>query len=178
MRRDRVPFRKKRVVEVITRIVGHAELFHDAARALVADGGHGDDFGELEGLEAVGERGLCALGGVAVAPVPGSEPPADLDTGGEVSGKARGGEADEADKLRKTRHLDRPEAEAFLGEVRLDTVYHRVALGGREGAGEALHHAWVGVEGGKGRTVARAPAAQEKAVGLDHGIQVMIRHEA
>ncbi len=178
MRRDRVADREQWVIEVIGGVVDHAELFHDVAGALVADGGHGDDLGKLESVEAVGERGLCALGGVAVAPVLIGEPPANLDTGREVGAEARGGEADEADKLRDAGHLDRPDTEAFLSKVRLDTVCDGIALGGREGAGKALHHARVGVEGGKGRTVARAPAAQEQAVGLDHGIQVMIRHEA
>ncbi len=163
------------MVEIVGRVVGHAELFHDMTRALVADGGHGDDLGEFQRLEAIGERGLCALGGIAVAPVLIREPPADFDTGGKVGREPWGGEADEADKLSKTRHLDRPEAEAFLGEVRLDSVYHRVAFGGREGAGEALHHARVGVEGSKRRTVAGTPAAQEQAVGVKHGTCVMIR---
>jgi len=59
------------VVEVCVRIVDHAELFHDAAGALVPGDGEGNETGELEGVEGVMEDGTGAFGGEALTPVVG-----------------------------------------------------------------------------------------------------------
>ena len=68
---QRVAFRQVRVVEVRVRIMNHAELFHDAAGALVPGDGEGNETGELEGVEGVMEDGAGAFGGETLAPVVG-----------------------------------------------------------------------------------------------------------
>ena len=62
-----VAWREAGVVEVEIGAVGHAELFHDAARGLVADGGDGDNFESLRVVEGEVEDGSCAFGGEAAA---------------------------------------------------------------------------------------------------------------
>lgn len=68
---ERVAFREAGVVEVVGGVVGHGELFHDAAGAEICRDGEGDEACEVEGVEGVMENGAGAFGCQAAAPVVG-----------------------------------------------------------------------------------------------------------
>ena len=65
---QRVTFGQDRVVEIVGRVVGHAELFHHAAGAQVVWNREGDQAIELERVEGMIDDGARAFGGEAVAP--------------------------------------------------------------------------------------------------------------
>ena len=52
-----------RVVEIVSRIVGHAELFHDTHRPLVGGNREGDELVEPELFECAADNLPCAFGG-------------------------------------------------------------------------------------------------------------------
>ena len=72
-----------RVVEVVTRIVGHAQTLHHAARAVVDRCRERKDLVQLQSVESIGDRGSGGLGRVAVTPMWARESPTDFDCGRE-----------------------------------------------------------------------------------------------
>jgi len=110
------------VVEVVCGIVKHAQLFHDAAGALVRRDGEGDEVGEIEGTKRVMENGAGAFGGEAAAPVVGCETPGDFDGGHEGGFEGWGVEADVADEGSGFCELGGVGAVAVEFEVKIDAV--------------------------------------------------------
>ena len=109
------------VVKIFVGAAGHAEFFHDAPRPMIGDGGHRDDFVELQLLEAKLGGGASPFGRVTAAPMIRRQPPGDFDTGSEMGFKACVGQADEADKWGDVFDLDSPEAEPMLKKVLFDS---------------------------------------------------------
>ncbi len=66
------------MVEVVDRVIGHAEPFDDPARMHVVASGEGHDLVKTDLLEAEGQSRRTCLSGVAVAPVLAGEPSADF----------------------------------------------------------------------------------------------------
>jgi hypothetical protein len=81
VRAQRVAFGEARVLEIIGGRAGHAEFFHDAARAKVGGHGEGDHFRQRQLLEGVAQATARAFGGEAPIPMRGGQPPADRRTG-------------------------------------------------------------------------------------------------
>ena len=157
------------VVEVEVGAVGHAEFFHDAARGLVAEGGDGDDFGEVEGVEAEVDGGAGAFGGEALAVDGAGEAPADFDGGLREVGDdvAHGLGADDAGEGSGGAEFGGEEAEAVAVVGGLEAGEGGVAFFGGHGGGEVGHDVGVGVHGGEGRTVGLAPGAEDEACGFE-----------
>ena len=166
---ERMPLRKRGMVEVVRGIVGHAELLHDPARAQVGGRGEGDELGQIESAKGMANDGLRAFIGKSPAPVRRGKAPADFDAGRESCLKARNGEADIADELALLAGFGGPEAEAVAGEVRFDAVDELAGLLLGERRREKFHDNGVGVETGEWRTVVRPPGAKEKTVGAERG---------
>ena len=95
--------RKVRMVEIVRRIVRHAELFHDAARAQVAYGREGDDLLEADVLESHTKGGTRRPRWHSHAPMGERQTPPDLH-----AGAARDGERG----VRESRVADEPRAPA------------------------------------------------------------------
>ena len=77
-------FLKTRIVEIITRVVRHAESFHDALRGDILNGGHSHDLLEVEDVEGKSRGEARSFGRIAATPVLGFEPPTDLERRGKV----------------------------------------------------------------------------------------------
>ena len=117
-----------RRVEVITRIVGHAQPTHDGPRTLVQLGGVRDDLVELEVVEGEIQGGDCSLCGIAMTPHITSKGPADVHCRAESSVEVRGSEAGEAEEATIFDPLERPQPESVLVEACLGLVDQSVAL--------------------------------------------------
>jgi hypothetical protein len=163
----RVPGGDARVVEVELGAVGHVELFHDAARGSVADGGDGDDFGEMEGVEGVVDDGARAFGGEALAVGFAAEAPADFDGGLREIGDdgVHGLHADDAEEFAGRGFFGGEHGEAVTVELHVVAGHGFVGFGERHGGGEVGHDDGVGVDGGEGDAVAILPGAEEEAGG-------------
>ena len=76
-----------RVIEIVSRVVRHAELLHDAPRAHVPRGRERDDFRQAERCEPERERRARALSRASVAPMIEREPAPSsiLDPGFELT---------------------------------------------------------------------------------------------
>ena len=127
-------------------VVDHADVLHDATRAEICRGGERDEAGKLERLKSVEDEGACAFSGEALTPVGVSETPANFYRGHKRSIKSGGVEADEADEFPCLDELGSVDAEAVALEVLLDSVDQLICLFRRQGGGEELHNARVGVE--------------------------------
>ena len=152
------------MVEIVGRIVLHADALHDADRAAVGGHREGDDLLQTQSGEAGIERSLGAFGGVTLAPMRAGEAPADLHRRREVRIEPRDREADKADERRDARHLDRPPAEPVLREMSLDARDESIDVRAGRG-GQELHDARVVEHGDEGLVVRVAPGAQEQARG-------------
>ena len=161
------------VVEVLGRVVGHADFLHDAARGEIGRGGEGDYFGEGQRLEAVFEGGEGAFGGEAAVPMGSGESPADFNARGKREFKARDVETDVADAFAGGVEFGGPEAVAMLLEVGLDTVEHGIGFDGGHGGGEVAHDFGVGVEGDEGGPIGGLPRAEEETGGGGHFLSIL-----
>ena len=153
------------VVEVVGGVAGHAEALHDGDGLEVAGRGHGDDLGEVEGGEAEVERGSRALGGVALAPVIGSETPPDLDAGREVRFEAGDLHADHADDGAGVARLGGPHAETAALEVGSHAPEGGIGGCAVVGLRVVAHDDGVGVERSEGIAIGLGCGAEDEAFG-------------
>jgi hypothetical protein len=112
---------QRRVIKVVGGVVSHTDALHEAPRATVAWHGERYHLAEPQCLEAVRQDGPRSLGGVSSAPVFHGEAPAYLDAWREVRREAGDGQANESREGRDAGNLHRPQPEAVLVEVGLDT---------------------------------------------------------
>jgi hypothetical protein len=124
----RMPLGQRRMIEIVRRIVNHADPFHDLSRGEVAWHGERHNLAEPQILEAQHQYGPRRLGGVSTTPVFRGEAPAYFHARSEVRGETRHGKADEARESRDVWDLHGPEAETVPIEVSLDTRRERIAL--------------------------------------------------
>jgi len=158
---------KPRVVEVVARIVGHAEALHHARRPDVGWNRERDDLRQAEPLEPVGQRGARGLGGEAPAPEPAGEPPADLG----LSHERMDGEPGVTDQLGFVRDLERPQAEIPIAPVCLDAVDELIRLVAGHQAVEVLHDLGIRVQRGEGLSIRRPPLSEHQALGANHSLE-------
>jgi hypothetical protein len=103
-----------RVLEIVRRITGHANLFHDAPRAPVRRNRERNDFRELQFVEPESEDGPRAFRGQPLSPKLRAQSPADLDAWSEGRLKGRVDHADEADEPASVAEFGGEEGEAVL----------------------------------------------------------------
>ena len=128
------------VVKGEFRALVHAEFFHDVAGGGVADGGDGDEFGQLEFRKGVMDEGAGAFGGEALVVEGAVEAPADFDGGlGEVGNDGvHGLEAEDADEAAGGAVLGDEEGEAVAGELVGVAGDRGVGFGGGVGGSEVI----------------------------------------
>ena len=154
-----------RVVEVIGRVVSHAEAPHDSHRADIGRDGERDDFTQISPIEPVGNRRACRLRRESAAPILPCKPPADLDRRGEMRREVVKRKADIADEPGLIGYLHRPKPVAARVESRLDAISKGIRHSAVERAREVLHHDRVGIEARKWLPVAWKPLPQQEPFG-------------
>jgi len=102
------------MIEIVSRVVGHAEALHDATRALIGRDRQGNDIAQADFAEAEIERGSGGLGRVTSAPIGPYQTPSDLHGRGEVGFIRDRLETDDADEARLAREFNHPLPEAVL----------------------------------------------------------------
>jgi hypothetical protein len=164
------------VQEVLSRIVGHVETLHQAARASVDGSGVGDELAQAELVEREDDRGARRLTGDAPTPVATSQTPAELDRGRERDVDLDRVEPDVAREWRLTWDLHRPQAVSAVLEGALEALDRCFAARAGERRRVVLHHLLIGVERREVIDVGCSPAAQEQALGpqLPLGVHVGI----
>jgi hypothetical protein len=157
-----MPFGTGRVIEILFRIVPHAEPLHQAPGAPIGRHRVRDDLVETEPSETVFNHRLRCFKGIALAPIGTGEPPAHLDSRGERRLVRNPIQADCTDEVRFTGDLDRPLAKAMLVAMRLHPSDPRIARGTIRERQQHLHDRWIGGHEGKWLTVSVAPFAQQQ----------------
>ena len=102
----------------------HPETFHHGDGTAVRGHRERDDLVQPGLAEAEGERNPRRFGGVPVAPGWKGETPADLHAGREVGLERGHQQADVTDERHNPGNLDRPRAEAALGERGQGALQH------------------------------------------------------
>ncbi len=153
------------MIEVVPRVVRHADALHDAARRLVGGDRKRHDLIELGHLETEAHRLGGGFGGVATTPVIGPEPPPDLHGRREVRLEGRRPQPDESDEWLAIANLDCPQPEPSLLEALLDPVDEGIGLRGGEGTLEMLHHPRIGIHLGECLAVVGSPTPHEQPFG-------------
>ena len=87
-----------RVIEILGRITGHAQLLHHSPRPRVAGDSEGDQIVDPQGLKGVAHDRLSSFGRKSLAPMFGRQSPADFDAWSERSVKTGDGQANKADE--------------------------------------------------------------------------------
>src|SRR4051812_42243099 len=67
------------MVEIVPRIVSHADSFHDPTRTKISDRSKRNDFLKLHFLKAEGQGCSCAFLGISVTPVIECQPPTNFN---------------------------------------------------------------------------------------------------
>jgi hypothetical protein len=116
------------MVEIIGRVMVHADLLHYAPRTNIAWHCERDHLRELQCLKPESQSRCGAFSRIPLSPVLSGEPPADLDTWGEMRVKVRDRQANEPGKRCDPWHFYRPEPESPLFKLCLNPARHRVAL--------------------------------------------------
>jgi hypothetical protein len=102
---------------------------------------------------------VCSLRREPSTPLIARKPPADFDGGCEVRREVVQRQADKADELSLSGHLDRPEPISARIEARLNAITEGIGLRTVERAREMLHHHWVGIEARERLFVSGPPPA-------------------
>lgn len=145
---------------------GEAELFHDAFGCLIAGHGAGDDAFGLVAPGELGEEGLGAFGGEALAPEVAAEAPADVELAGRIGD---GVDVEPPGELVSVKEIGGEEAPAGVEGVVLypageDFVFEFGGIVGLAG-GDVAHDLRVAVEGDDGRQISEGEAAEDEARG-------------
>lgn len=155
-----MPVLQHRMHEVILRIVGETQAFHQSTGAEIGGSGEGDEFIEVQYGEGV-VHGLLGGGeGDAAAPVFSTETPADLHAGCEGGGELGFGQTGEPGEL--AIDLDSPEAPAFLVDALTKPAQSLAGFLGGQGAGEIPHDLGVRVHGREGFEIRVGPLPQDE----------------
>lgn len=161
-----MPLRQERVVEIVGRIMRHADLLHHAAGGEVRGHRERYDLFEPERFETEGEHGPRALRGVSLPPVLRAEAPPDLHARSEVCLEAGHRETDETREGRSAADFHGPEPEAALIEVSLDPRDKGVAFLPRQDSPQVLHDPWIGIQRRERRPIGGEPSPETQPIGL------------
>ena len=128
------------MIEVVSRVVSHAELLHDAPGPHVGRDRERHQLFQPEHLERVTNNFPRALCGQSLALIVGGQSPPNLDAWSEVGMERGNSKADETDKAAVPPQLRAVQAETVLSEMTLDLIYQPIAFLQRKSAGHELHH--------------------------------------
>jgi len=151
------------MIEIIARVVGHAQFVHDALRTHVGKRGEGHNLLQSDSVEAIPQSCGRAFGGQPTAPMFWSKPPTDLDRRREWSFKADVFQSDVTGKFVGRAPFKRPRCETVLSEMADKAVDHGITFVARQRGREELHHARICVDAGKGLAIRLAPAAKKQS---------------
>src|SRR6266567_8316130 len=116
------------MVEIVNRIVRHAELFHDAAGGPVGGNREGYDFCSAQTFKCVLRHTARPFRRQASIPMLRRQSPPNLDAGSEVRLEVRNRQADESDESTIETQLGREQPKSVAAEMRLDPVQQEIAL--------------------------------------------------
>ena len=150
------------MIEVVSRVVSHAELLHDAPGPHVGRDRERHQLFQPEHLERVTNNFPRALCGQSLALIVGGQSPPNLDAWSEVGMERGNSKADETDKAAVPPQLRAVQAETVLSEMTLDLIYQPIAFLQRKSAGHELHHTRVRVQPRKRLSVRVPPASQKQ----------------
>lgn len=151
------------MIEVVSRIVRHANPLHDTSGSNIAGHGKRHDLFKLQGLKAKLQRGTRTLCGIPAAPIVGCKAPSNLDARREGRLKVWNRQADKSSKRRNAPNLDGPETKAMLIEVSFYPQCERVTFHTPQDPGQVRHHARIAIERREWLTIGRVPPPQAKA---------------
>ena len=137
------------MVEIVGRIAGHAEPLHDSNRPYICRRRERNDFGQAYSTESVGECRPCGLCCETSTPISTVEPPADFNSGREMSLEVRHRQTDEAYEWSFVRRFNRPEPITELIELSLNQFHHRIGFVSAHYTWKLLHNDGIGVEFGE-----------------------------
>src|SRR5580698_2505035 len=163
---QRMPLGNTGMVEVLARVMSHADLLHHPSRAQIGRYGEGYKRRQIQRMECVAGRFARTLGGQPLAPELRCQPPADLDTRRKVRLEHRNRQPYKADEARILAQLNSPRPESMPFEVVLDALDQAVTLVARQRPGKKLHHLWIAVHPREGLTVRSPPSPKHKALRL------------
>jgi hypothetical protein len=163
MTSERMTFRQRRMVEILSRIAAHPKPFHDCSRAVVRRRCERYDCWERESPKPVVKRQSGRLRCITVTPMPEGKTPADFHAGREMGAESCDGQSGEPDVWRDIQHLDCPQTKVVFTEMLVDAIDHRVALDPTEATPEEFHNARIGIHCGKRFPIVVTPSTQADA---------------
>ena len=164
------------MIEVVSRIVRHANPLHDTSRSDIAGHGKRHDLFKLQGLKAKLQRGTRTLCGIPPAPIVGCKAPSNLDARREGRLKVWNRQADKSSKRRHAPNLDGPETKAMLIEVCFYPQCERVTFHTPQDPRQLLHHARIAIQRRKRRAIGTTPSPQTKTGRFELTRPVMMTH--
>src|SRR5277367_3552847 len=122
---------KIRVIEVVGRVVSHADLLHHAARTNVRGDGEGNQGIERQRFERVANRRAGRFRGKASSPILRGQPPSDFYARREMSLEGRYRKPRKSDEQALLTQLESIQAKSTFAEMTLDAISQEIAFGGR-----------------------------------------------
>jgi hypothetical protein len=164
---QRVSFRQERMIEVVGRIVRHAQFFDDPAGPNVSRNRRRHDFIQAQRLERIPDDCMRSFCRQPLSPILRRQTSTDFYARRVVRFKLRNLQANEPDKQAISPKLRWPKAESILPEMRFDSVQHGIALCLRKRPSKEYHHTSVSIHAGERLPFGVAPTAQGEALGGD-----------
>ena len=122
---------KIRVIEVVGRVVSHADLLHHATRTNVRGDGEGNQGIERQRFERVANRRAGRFRGKASSPILRGQPPSDFYARREMSLEGRNREPRKSNERTLLAKFERVQAKFMFAEMTLDAINKEIAFGGR-----------------------------------------------
>ncbi len=164
---QRVIDSKLGVIEIIGRVVMHANRLHDFFRRQIALRGEGHDLLQGQPIKACAQCRPGRLTGVTQAPMLAGQAPADFHRRGEGRIEAHHTEAGKTDELAAVLALQRPQAETVFGKMPAHAADHRRAFQATHRRRKIAHHLRIGAHRCKCRQILIAPLAHQQACAFE-----------
>jgi hypothetical protein len=116
------------VIEIVRRVVGHADFFHHPARPEIGSGGKRDDFIELQSLKTISQDGLSAFCSQTLVPKWAGQPPSDFDAWCEMRMETGPRHSYKPDESAVRAQFGSKECEPMLGEMRIHAIHGAIAF--------------------------------------------------
>jgi hypothetical protein len=159
--------RQLRVIEVVGRIAGHADLFHYAAGSNVRGGGEGNEGLQRQRFKRVAHHCLGCFRRESASPILRGQPPPNFHARRKMRLEGRYRKPRKSNECALRTQLERIQPRSMLTEMILNAIGQEIAFSGREPRGHELHHPSVGIEARKRLAVAWLPISQQQALCFD-----------